>query len=198
VDGHNSIISVENISFRYRDLDVLQDISFAIEAGDFVALIGQNGSGKTTLIRILLGLLPPTAGRVLLMGEELSRFTQWRRIGYVPQKATHLDPLFPASVREVVAMGLLSGKKFPRLRSRRDEEAIDRALAKVDMQALKERRIGELSGGQQHRPRDHQRARSSVPRRADRRGGCRNPGPLLRHARRTEPPGGFDDPADHP
>jgi zinc transport system ATP-binding protein len=141
----------EHVSFSFNGLEVIQDVSFAISSGDFIALIGPNGSGKTTLIRIILGLVKPSSGRVVLLGEELSRFTQWQRIGYVPQKATHLDPYFPASVREVVAMGLLSKKRFPRLLTREDDTAINRALEQVDMLALKNRRIGELSGGQQQR-----------------------------------------------
>ena len=132
-------------------MEVLRDISFSISPSDFVALIGPNGSGKTTLIRVILGIVKPSRGRVVLMGQDLDRFTQWERIGYVPQKATHLDPFFPASAREVVAMGLLSKKRFPRLLTRRDGAAIDQALEQVDMKGLKNRRIGELSGGQQQR-----------------------------------------------
>ncbi len=145
------LISVENVSFSFNGLEVIQDVSFAISPGDFIALMGPNGSGKTTLIRIIVGILKPSTGRVVIMGEELSQFTQWQRVGYVPQKATHMDPYFPASVREVVAMGLLSKKRFPRLLTRQDEAVIDRALNQVDMKALKDRRIGELSGGQQQR-----------------------------------------------
>ncbi|HSR10501.1 MAG TPA: metal ABC transporter ATP-binding protein [Thermodesulfobacteriota bacterium] len=145
------LISVENVSFLYNGVEVLRDVSFAITRGDYTALIGPNGSGKTTLIRIILGIQKPSAGRVLLMGEEPERFAQWRRIGYVPQKATHRDPYFPASVREVVAMGLLSRKRFPRVLTGDDKGAIDSALRQVDMQPLKNRRIGELSGGQQQR-----------------------------------------------
>ncbi len=145
------LILVENVSFSFNGLEVIQNVSFAISPGDFVALIGPNGSGKTSLIRIILGILKPSTGRVVLLGEELSQFTQWQRIGYVPQKATHMDPYFPASVREVVAMGLLSKKRFPRIFTRQDEAAIDRALDQVDMKDLKNRRIGELSGGQQQR-----------------------------------------------
>ena len=90
------LIYVENVSLKRQGLQVLKDVSFAISAGDFLALIGPNGSGKTTLIRIILGLLQPTEGRVFLMGEKAEQFTQWRRIGYVSQKATHLDSFFPA------------------------------------------------------------------------------------------------------
>jgi zinc transport system ATP-binding protein len=145
------LIFVENVSFSFQDVEVLRGISFSIARGDFLALIGPNGCGKTTLIRLILGILKPSSGRVVLMGEEADHFTQWRRIGYVPQKATQLDPYFPASVKEVVAMGLLSGKRFPRLLTRQDEAAIERALEQVDMKELKSRRIGELSGGQQQR-----------------------------------------------
>jgi zinc transport system ATP-binding protein len=151
VSLNNVLIRVENVSFDYKEVQVLRDISFSVAAGDFLALIGPNGSGKTTLIRIILGILKPDSGRILFMGKEIQRFTEWKRIGYVPQNATHRDPYFPASVREVVAMGLLSGKRFPRLVSHRDEAAIDRALESVELQALKSRRIGELSGGQQQR-----------------------------------------------
>ena len=145
------LISVENVSFGFQGLEVLQNISFSLSRGDFMAVIGPNGSGKTTLIRIILGTLKPSGGRVLLMGQEADQFNQWERIGYVPQKATHVDPYFPASVREVVALGLLSRKRFPRLLARQDEAAIERALEQVDMKGLKNRRIGELSGGQQQR-----------------------------------------------
>lgn len=151
MDRSDPLILVENVSFSFNGLEVIQNVSFAISPGDFVALIGPNGSGKTSLIRIILGILKPSTGRIVLLGEELSQFTQWQRIGYVPQKATHMDPYFPASVREVVAMGLLSKKRFPRIFTRQDEAAIDRALDQVDMKALKNRRIGELSGGQQQR-----------------------------------------------
>jgi len=151
VERSDPLISVENISFQVNGLEVLRNISFVISPGDFLALIGPNGSGKTTLIRIILGILKPDAGRVIILGEEMNQFSQWRRIGYVPQKATHMDPYFPASVREVVAMGLLSQKRFPRFFNRQDEALIDQALERVDMKALKSRRIGELSGGQQQR-----------------------------------------------
>ena len=151
MNQNGPLIFVENLSFSFQGVEVLRGISFSIERGDFLALIGPNGCGKTTLIRLILGILKPSSGRVVLMGEEADHFTQWQRIGYVPQKATQMDPYFPASVKEVVAMGLLSGKRFPRLLTRQDEATIERALEQVGMKELKSRRIGELSGGQQQR-----------------------------------------------
>jgi len=149
--GDDVLITLENVSFGYGETAVLQDVSFNISPGDFLALTGPNGSGKTTLIRIILGLLKPSRGRIFLLGEEIERFRDWSRIGYVPQKATNVDPLFPATVREIVAMGLLAQKSFPRFLKSGDEAEINRALKRVGMEGLKHRRIGELSGGQQQR-----------------------------------------------
>lgn len=144
-------ISVEGAEFSYGSTKVLSGIFFEIKKGDFLAILGPNGSGKTTLIKLILGILPLQKGKIVLFGEASKGFSQWRRIGYVPQNVTHISPLFPASVREVVAMGLLSGKNFPRLISKKDTLLIDQALEKVAMKDYKNTRIGELSGGQQQR-----------------------------------------------
>jgi len=145
------LIDVKGVSFSYGKARVLQDITLSINRGDFLAIIGPNGSGKTTLIKIILGLLKPEKGLVRIMGKLVEEFQDWSRIGYVPQKATNIDPLFPASVREVIAMGLLSKKGLPRLRKGEAEALIDRALSQVDMDGFKNSRIGQLSGGQQQR-----------------------------------------------
>lgn len=143
------LIRVEDVSFNYGGLPVLKDISFTISAGDFLAILGPNGSGKTTLLRVILGLARPEKGRVFIMGKPAETFAGRELIGYVPQKATHFDPLFPASVREVVAMTLRSGRGRE---SRKAEEAeIRRALDIVGMTGVMDRRIGRLSGGQQQR-----------------------------------------------
>ena len=67
MERSSSLIDVENVSFSFNGMEVLQEISFSISPGDFVALIGPNGSGKTTLIRVILGILRPTRGRVVIM-----------------------------------------------------------------------------------------------------------------------------------
>jgi len=145
------LVSVNNVSFNFGTTKVLLDVTFSMSSGDFVAIIGPNGSGKTTLLRIIIGIIRPSKGFVQLLGEDIETFSQWEKVGYVPQKATNIDSLFPVSVKEVVAMGLLSSKKFPRFIRKRDEEAIDRALEHVNLQDFRNRRIGELSGGQQQR-----------------------------------------------
>lgn len=145
------LIDVEDVSFRYGSTIVLSRVKFDINSGDFLAIIGPNGSGKTTLIKIILGLLKPSLGVIRIMGKPVEEFTDWRKIGYVPQNATNIDPFFPVSVKEVVAMGLLSSKKFPRLTKKEEALRIEKALSQVGMKSLKDWRIGRLSGGQQQR-----------------------------------------------
>ncbi|WP_456432554.1 metal ABC transporter ATP-binding protein [Thermosulfuriphilus sp.] len=146
------LVEVKEVSFNYSHLQVLEDISLEIEKGDFLAIIGPNGSGKSTLIKIILGLLAPSYGRVFLFGQDLAHFRAWYRLGYVPQKAAHMiDPVFPLTVEETVSLGLVSRKRFPRLITRSDRPAIRKALETVEMADQAHRRISELSGGQQQR-----------------------------------------------
>ena len=148
----SSLISIQNLYFAYHDQLVLEDINLEIHAGDFLAILGPNGSGKSTLLRLILGLLKPKRGHIYLFGQEVSHFKEWWRIGYVPQRATyHVDPVFPVSVKEVVEMGRLSRKKFPRFLNAEDEEAVLKALREVKMEDYLNRRISQLSGGQQQR-----------------------------------------------
>jgi len=151
VNDSKILIAVEDVSFSYGSSVVLSRVTFPIHSGNFLAIIGPNGSGKTTLIKIILGLLKPSKGVIRIMGKTVEEFRDWQRVGYVPQKATNIDPLFPVSVHEVVAMGLLSSRKFPRLSKSDEEIHIKKALKQVGMEDLEGWRIGRLSGGQQQR-----------------------------------------------
>ncbi len=145
------LIRIDGVSFQYGSVSVLDDVSFSIIQGDILAILGPNGSGKTTLVKIILGLLRPARGRVVLMGKPVEEFRNWSKIGYVPQKASHIDPLFPATVREIVAMGLVSSRPMAASRKKDEEMAITLSLERVGMAAFKNRPIGDLSGGQQQR-----------------------------------------------
>ncbi|UCC41314.1 MAG: metal ABC transporter ATP-binding protein [Candidatus Aminicenantes bacterium] len=147
----NELITVQDISFRYGYTDVLTGVTFSINSGDFLAVIGPNGSGKTTLVKIILGLLRPAQGEIRIIGKPIEEFTDWQKLGYVPQKATHIDPFFPVSAKEVVHMGLISGRRLPGLTRKEEELSIQKALSHVGMEPFKNRRIGSLSGGQQQR-----------------------------------------------
>ncbi len=145
------LVRVENVTFSYNTIPVLDDITFSIYRGDFLSIIGPNGSGKTTLVKIILGLLKPSRGAVSIMGRPVAEFRDWSRVGYVPQKATQIDPFFPASVREVVAMARLSVKDASPGPKRDTEKDVTEALRKVAMEAFRNSAIGSLSGGQQQR-----------------------------------------------
>jgi zinc transport system ATP-binding protein len=145
------IIEAENLRFSYNSIPVLEDVSFAVEQGSFVGLVGPNGSGKTTLIKVILGLAGPFTGALRLFGQNIDHFQKWSRIGYLPQSLTGFNPYFPSTTREIVALGLLSGKRFPRYISRSDERDINGVLDLLGIAGLKDSRVGELSGGQQQR-----------------------------------------------
>lgn len=145
------MLSVEQLSFRYNSVEVLNDISFSADAGDYIGLVGPNGSGKTTVIKIILGLIQQEKGTVTLFGSDASAFKDRHKIGYLPQKATHFNPHFPATVKEIVSLGLFSKMRFPKRITKDDEAVIYEAMEMADVLDISDALIGELSGGQQQR-----------------------------------------------
>ncbi|HEY6873836.1 MAG TPA: metal ABC transporter ATP-binding protein [Geobacteraceae bacterium] len=145
------VLAIAGLSFRYNANTVLDDISFRVQAGDYLGVVGHNGSGKSTLIRAILGLEEPDRGSVVLFGSPLSRFGEWHRVGYLPQRLKFFNPNFPATVEEVVRLGLLAGKSIPRLGRKGDDEAVARTLELMGIGDIRKRPIGDLSGGQQQR-----------------------------------------------
>ncbi len=146
--GAGEILSVQGISVRLSGREVLEDVSFAIHPGEFTGLIGSNGAGKTTLFRVILGLQPATAGRVLLDGRPRSHRNPL--IGYVPQKFL-LDADMPLRARDLVGLGLDAHRLGIPLPSRARRALIDQMLEAVDAGRFAEQRVGLLSGGEQQR-----------------------------------------------
>jgi ABC-type Mn2+/Zn2+ transport system ATPase subunit len=145
------VIELYRVTVRYQDLVALEEISFRVARGEFVAIIGPNGSGKTTLIKTILGLVTPAAGKVRLFAQPPQQLDGgWKRVGYVPQNA-QVDPRFPIRVLDVVLMGRYGRLGLIRRPGRRDREAARRALEQVGIADLAERPIGRLSGGQRQR-----------------------------------------------
>ncbi|MBI3337530.1 MAG: metal ABC transporter ATP-binding protein [Candidatus Staskawiczbacteria bacterium] len=151
VDHSKNIIEVNNVSFNYGDEEVLKDITLNIHMGDYLGIVGPNGAGKTTLLKIILGLLNPSHGSIKLFGQDVKKFKDWSRVGYVPQKATNFDVNFPATVREVVAMARFAKRGLFRFATKEDDAIIEISLKHVDMWGYKDRLIGDLSSGQQQR-----------------------------------------------
>ena len=146
-----TVIDAKNVTVSYGQGEVISDVSFEIEKGDFVGLIGPNGAGKTTLIKTLLGLLPVSAGGIRIFGQKIEKFDQWNKVDYLPQNIKSINPLFPATVEEVVFLGLLSSKKTPRHFTSLDRIKVEEALAYMRIVGLKDKVLSELSGGQQQR-----------------------------------------------
>ena len=146
-----SPLEFRGVTFRYGVTPALEDISFRVEKRDFVALIGPNGSGKTTLVRLAMGLERPQQGSVLLFGVPVQRFSERRRIGYVPQRASAFLVQFPATVSDVVSLGEFRGFDPGALFRRRISPRVEQALKMVGMWEYRRRLISELSGGQQQR-----------------------------------------------
>jgi len=145
------MIEMKSASFRYRQDWVLRDLSFRIEKGEFIGVIGPNGSGKTTLLKLLCGLLFPQRGEVLFEHTSLKKIHRpeiAKKIAVVPQETLSL---FPFRVMEIVLMG-----RSPYLGHLMFERAIDLDVAKRAMEwtgtlPLSERPIDELSGGERKR-----------------------------------------------
>ena len=142
------VVKLEDVWVRRDGTPILEGINLSVEAGDFLGIIGPNGGGKTTLLKVILGLIKPSHGKVLVLGKppEKSR----TKVGYLSQK-TLLDYDFPISVWEVVMMGRYSQAGIFRRYTPADKKVAEEALKTVEMLEYKDRQIGKLSGGQQQR-----------------------------------------------
>ena len=126
-----NIISVENVSFAYNKENVLQDIIMYVDEGDFVGIVGCNGSGKSTLMKLLIGQLTPSKGKIKLFNEELSKSKDLNKIGYVPQISLSSNATFPATVEEIVMTNLYSKigfMKFPKKEHKEKVKEVEDAI----------------------------------------------------------------------
>lgn len=129
----------------YENRNAVEDVTFSIEPGDYLCIVGENGSGKSTLLKGLLGLMPPKSGRITFE----DGLTQ-TSIGYLPQQ-TQVQRDFPASVREVVLSGCLGRKGFGPFYNKAQRAEADAAMEKLNITALGKKSYRALSGGQQQR-----------------------------------------------
>lgn len=125
----------------------LEDITFAVERGQRVAVVGPNGAGKTTLFKLIVGTLRPAEGEVRIYGQKP---TGHICVAYVPQR-NQIDWSFPATVSDVVMMGRVGQIGMFRWPRRRDWQVVRDSLARVNASHLADKQIGTLSGGQQQR-----------------------------------------------
>lgn len=144
------VIEVHDGAVDLGGRPILRDVDLTISQGDVVTVLGANGSGKSTLVRSMLGLVPTSAGQVRLFGTRLGAFTDWHRIGFVPQRISATAGV-PASVWEVVSSGRLSRRRLLRPMSRADRDAVARAIEAVGLGNRVKDGCSTLSGGQQQR-----------------------------------------------
>ena len=136
-----SLIACRDLCLAYEGKTAVQDLTFSVEPGDYLCIVGENGSGKSTLIKALLGLKKPRSGTITY-GDGLRR----TEVGYLPQQ-TPAQKDFPASVGEVVLSGCRAKPFYPRGEKRRAAECME----KLGLTEMKNACYRELSGGQQQR-----------------------------------------------
>ncbi len=141
-------IAIRDLSFAYNGEQVLSGVNLTVAPRDFAAVVGPNGGGKTTLLKLILGLLSPSAGSLLVLGRPPANART--QIGYMPQHP-QMDYSFPVTVMDVVLMGRLGcGTGLGRY-SRTDQQAARQALGQVGLADLGARPFHDLSGGQRQR-----------------------------------------------
>ena len=143
------VVQAKKVSFAYTRMPVLENVSFAVEAGDYVGIIGPNGGGKTTLLKLILGL-EKGAGEMDLFGVPVRKFKDWQKIGYLAQKSPVSQTRFPLSVEEVVLMGLCFDAKHKEATAE-NLQTVRRALQQTHTLDLAGRIFSALSVGQQQR-----------------------------------------------
>ena len=144
----NKLFDVRNISFSYDDVEIFSDISFSIDRGDVLCILGPNGTGKTTLIKCLNGLHNIDSGEILINGENINSlsFSQIsKHIGYIPQ--SHV-PSFPFKVFDVVLMGRAPYLNLTDMPKEKDIKIAEDALKTLGIEYLKDKEYTNLSGGE--------------------------------------------------
>lgn len=138
-----TVFTAEHLSLGYEGQAILSDISFSLEDGDYLCIVGDNGAGKSTLVKAVLGLLEPLGGTL--------RFNvSANSIGYLPQ-SSQLDKAFPTVVREVVLSGALSRLAGRFFYSRADRARAEENIIRMGLRGMENHSFQELSGGQRQR-----------------------------------------------
>lgn len=141
------LLEISHLSFSYGKQRVLEDVSFSVEQGALVALLGANGAGKSTLFRCILRFLKPE-GSIFIRGKPLSSFSQKElaaNIAYIPQSS---EPIFNYTVLDTVLMGMTSGLHLLEKPHKAQEEAAYQALEQLGIGKFAQRGIAQLSGGE--------------------------------------------------
>lgn len=140
-----SVITAQNVSVSYGGRNVIEDVSFTLEEGDYLCIAGENGSGKTTLLKAITGLLKLKTGTIRF-GNGLKN----NEIGYLPQQ-TDMQKDFPASAKEVVLSGFVGSMGLRPFYTKNQKKAVDYTMKRLGIFELQKKCYHELSGGQQQK-----------------------------------------------
>ncbi len=133
------LVECSNVCVNYGSFEACKNVSFSVNPGDYVCIVGSNGSGKTTLVKAILGLVPIKSGKI-----NLDRL----HTGYLPQQK-NIQKDFPASVKEVVLSGCLSSSSF--FHTKADRQNAEFQIQRLQLSHLANKPFSALSGGQQQR-----------------------------------------------
>jgi ABC-type Mn2+/Zn2+ transport system ATPase subunit len=143
-------IEIENVTVAYHGKVALHSASLQLKAGSICGLVGMNGAGKSTLFKAIMGFVKPAGGRILINQLPIRQAQKDNLVAYVPQ-SEEVDWTFPVSVYDVVMMGRYGYLNVLRIPRSIDRDAVRESLERVEMWELRDRQIGELSGGQKKR-----------------------------------------------
>ncbi|MFN9608282.1 MAG: metal ABC transporter ATP-binding protein [Pseudanabaena sp.] len=143
-------IDIENVTVAYHGKVALHSANLQLKAGTICSLVGMNGAGKSTLFKSVMGFVKPINGRVLINGLPIRIVQKKSLVAYVPQ-TEEVDWNFPVNVHDVVMMGRYGYMNFLRIPKALDRQVVRESLERVEMWEMRDRQIGELSGGQKKR-----------------------------------------------
>ncbi len=146
-ETHAPVLEVHHLHVRYNGVQALEDISFSLARGEYVALVGPNGAGKSTLLKAIAGLIASESGKILIFGHGPGHHIC---ISYLPQRH-QIDWNFPVTVFDAVMMGRAGRLGLLHRPKKTDRAFVQQCLDAVGLSSLARRQIGELSGGQQQR-----------------------------------------------
>ncbi|MGX4669808.1 metal ABC transporter ATP-binding protein [Cerasibacillus sp. JNUCC 74] len=138
-----NVIGLDNVTFGYNKNVVIKNLSFSIQLGQFVAIVGENGAAKTTSMKLLLGILKPWRGQRVM--------TRNARLAYIPQEISSIEEDFPSTVFEFVLSGVWTVKKWYNKISKSDRQKTINLLHHFGLKEFKSYPIGKLSGGQKQK-----------------------------------------------
>jgi len=145
----NHLVEFEHVYAFMQSRCVLEDITFAVQEGEFIGIIGPNGAGKTTLLRLILGLLQPAQGQIKLFGTNPAALKRPdRKVGYLPQKS-RFDRRFPLSIKDVVLLGFFGQTGLFKNPGQIEKTWAQEVMQRLGIAEQQHRPVGEVSGGQQ-------------------------------------------------